>query len=72
MSPRDPITANVRAFCAMSGLGKTKVTEMIADGTLDSVLIGGRRLILVESYRRLVRAALDRASTVTGQRRPAP
>lgn len=53
------ITATVREFCALSGLGVTKTYEMIDDGSLNSVKIGKRRLIVIDSYRRL----LDRLAT---------
>ena len=34
-------------------IGKTKVGELIADGQLESVLIGTRRLVKIASVRRL-------------------
>jgi hypothetical protein len=52
--PEQIITAPVDVFCQMSGLGARKVWEMIATGTLDSVLVGRRRLIVIESYRRYI------------------
>jgi excisionase family DNA binding protein len=48
----EPITATVKTFCELSGLGKTKVHEMIADGTLEAVKVGARRLIVIASYQR--------------------
>jgi excisionase family DNA binding protein len=36
------------------GLGRTTVNAMISDGRLESVKLGGRRLIKVESIRRLI------------------
>ena len=51
----DPIiTAPIPAFCRLTGLGRTKIYEMLADGSLDSITIGKRRLIVVELYRRLI------------------
>jgi hypothetical protein len=68
------ITAPVGAFCAMSGIGRTKVYEMLGDGLLDSITIGKRRLIVLDSYRRLIErrrsAARDgRTEEVTSSRR---
>jgi len=53
----DPITATMSQFAALSGLGRTSIYELIKSGALRSVRIMGRRLIVVESYRELVRQA---------------
>ena len=53
----DPITATVNQFSVLSGLGRTSIYELINSGALRSVRIMGRRLIVVESYRELVRQA---------------
>lgn len=58
----EPITATVKTFCQLSGLGKTKVFEMIADGTLDTIKLGNRRLVVVASYQRLIAAQVRPAS----------
>jgi excisionase family DNA binding protein len=50
----DAITAPVDKFCALSGLGKNTVYQMIGDGRLASIKIGRRRLVVVDSYRRLI------------------
>ena len=49
------ISAPVDVFCRISGLGRNSVFEMIADGRLESVKIGRRRLVIIDSYRRLIR-----------------
>jgi hypothetical protein len=48
------ITAPIGAFCLLSGLGRTRVYELIGAGQLDSVTIGKRRLVIIESYRQLI------------------
>jgi hypothetical protein len=48
------ISALIGEFCVLSGLGRTVVYEMIGDGQLESIKIGKRRLILIDSYRKLV------------------
>jgi len=48
------ITTTVSQFCQISGIGRSLVYEMLADGRLDSITIGKRRLIVLDSYRRLV------------------
>jgi hypothetical protein len=55
-SEQVPIILSVRVSDAMrlTGIGKTKMFELIADGTLKTTLIGRRRLILYESLRKLI------------------
>jgi excisionase family DNA binding protein len=60
MTEQDPITATVRQFCRLSGLGKTKVFSLIRDGVIASVKVGGSRLIVLDSYRRLIEAGATR------------
>jgi hypothetical protein len=48
------ITAPVGKFCQVSGVGKTKVYELLGDGTLVSIKVGKRRLIVLDSYRKLM------------------
>ena len=59
------ITAPVGEFCRISGLGRTRVYELIAEGDLESVLIGKRRLILLDSYRRLIDRQRDASKEAT-------
>jgi excisionase family DNA binding protein len=50
-----PITATVAQFTRLSGIGRSIVYELIADGKLRSVKLGGIRLIIVESYLEYIR-----------------
>jgi excisionase family DNA binding protein len=50
------ITATVKEACEMSGLGKTKLYELIGDGKVDTTLIGRRRLVKVDSLKTLLAA----------------
>jgi excisionase family DNA binding protein len=54
MDAAAPITASIGEFCKLAGIGRSLVYEMIGDGRLDSIVIGKRRLIVLDSYRRLV------------------
>jgi excisionase family DNA binding protein len=54
MDTTDRITASIGEFCKLAGIGRSLVYEMIGDGRLDSITIGKRRLIVLDSYRRLV------------------
>jgi predicted DNA-binding transcriptional regulator AlpA len=51
------ITATIPEFCRISGISRARVYEMLAAGQLESVVIGRRRLIVLESYRQLIAAA---------------
>jgi hypothetical protein len=50
----DLISTTIADFCRLSGLGRSRVYIMLADGTLESIKIGKRRLILIDSYRKLI------------------
>ena len=56
------ITASIGEFCRLSGIGRTKVYELLGDGDLESISIGRRRLIVLESYRRLIERQTTRHS----------
>jgi excisionase family DNA binding protein len=43
--PNEPLAYRVNEFCRVVGLGRTTVYALIADGTLATVKIGGRRLV---------------------------
>lgn len=51
------ITATVKEACEMSGLGKTKLYELIGDGSVATTRIGRRRLVKVDSLRAVLEAA---------------
>jgi hypothetical protein len=61
-APSDPITATIAGFCKLSGIGRTKTYELLDAGEIESIHIGTRRLIIVDSYRRLL-ARLRAAGT---------
>jgi hypothetical protein len=48
------ITATIKRFSEISGIGRSKIYELLADHSLESIYVGGRRLILIDSYRRLI------------------
>ena len=45
---------SVEDAIAASGLGRTKLFELIANKRLDSTLVDGRRVIIVTSLRKLI------------------
>lgn len=48
-----PILCSRVEAAVMLGIGTTKADELIADGKLESVLIGQRRMVKISSIRRL-------------------
>jgi hypothetical protein len=52
--PHKLITASIVNFCEMSGLGRSKVYELLDAGDLASIKIGKRRLIVLDSYHKLI------------------
>jgi excisionase family DNA binding protein len=53
----DPITTTIEGAKAATGLGKTKLYELIAEGRLQAVKIGRRTLVKTDSIRALVNEA---------------
>jgi excisionase family DNA binding protein len=77
MDTPERITAPIDQFCILAGIGRSLVYEMLGDGRLESIRIGKRRLIVLDSYRRLIErecanAALPAAIPPRGERRRAP
>ena len=50
----DRITSTLTQFTKRSGLGRTKVYDMINAGELESAKLGRTRVILEDSYLRLL------------------
>jgi excisionase family DNA binding protein len=48
------LTCTIEEACEATGLGRTKLYELIDGGHLDTTTIGRRRLVLVRSLRRLI------------------
>lgn len=55
----EPISVTVRDACSLIGVGRTKLYELIGNGQIEAIRIGGRRLVKVSS----IRALVDEAST---------
>jgi excisionase family DNA binding protein len=50
------LTCTVAEACQATGLGRTKLYELIGEGQLDTTTIGRRRLVIVHSLRTLLGA----------------
>ncbi len=53
----EAISTTIAGACQASGLGKSKLYELISAGKIDTVKVGRRTLVKVESLRRLLEAA---------------
>jgi hypothetical protein len=52
-----PITISVNEAKRLTGLGHTKIYELMNDGRLKSIVLDGRRLVILASLEALVGAA---------------
>lgn len=52
----EPIALSINDTARALGLGRTSIYAMIADGRLEAFRLGRRRLVRMESIRRLVAA----------------
>ena len=50
----DIISATIPEFRRLSGISRSRIYELLDAGELDSVYIGTRRLVIIDSYRRLI------------------
>lgn len=57
--PPKPMAVPVDDTCRITGLGRTSIYELIAQGKLKSVAIGRRRLVLYESIEALLHAEAE-------------
>ena len=49
------LTCTIPEACEATGLGRTKLHDLIGAGHLDTVTIGRRRLVLVSSLLKLIK-----------------
>jgi hypothetical protein len=59
MDSNAPITATIKRFTELSGISRSRVYELLGNGTLEAIHVGSRRLILIDSYRRLIERQRD-------------
>ena len=55
-----PRLYGLNQVCDATGLGKTTVKNLIYEGELDSIRVGRRRLVPVESIDKFIRTRLER------------
>jgi hypothetical protein len=55
----EPITTSISGFCKISGVGRSKAYELIADGAIRTVRVGKRQFVVLDSYRQLIASQLQ-------------
>jgi hypothetical protein len=55
-SPDEPLAVGFEKAGQLTGLGQTKLRELAKDGTLETIHVGARNLILYASLKKLVGA----------------
>jgi excisionase family DNA binding protein len=55
------LTCTIAEACEVTGLGRTKLYELIGDGLLATTTVGRRRLVLVQSLLSLIEAKQSQA-----------
>jgi excisionase family DNA binding protein len=53
------LTCTIAEACEATGLGRTKLYELIGEGRIDTTAIGRRRLVKVRSLQRLLESAAE-------------
>lgn len=59
MAYLEPQLCSVREAARALGIGVTKTYQLIAEGLLDTMQIGTRRLVTIASIKRLIESAHD-------------
>lgn len=57
--PLEPISVRITVAVQLTGIGRSKLYELMADGQLETVKIGASRLILVSSLKKLIRPSTE-------------
>lgn len=58
----EPVLCSVRDAAVALGIGRTKTYELIFNGQLETVTIGSRRLVRVDSIKALIQRATGGAA----------
>ncbi|MDV5823425.1 helix-turn-helix domain-containing protein [Sphingobium naphthae] len=56
----DPLTVRIPEACRLTGIGRSKLYELIAEGSIEIVKVGGMTLVSFESLKRLIADARER------------
>lgn len=56
----EPITVRIKEACRITGIGRSKLYELIAEGEIDIVKVGAMTLIPVDSLKALTQGRRQR------------
>jgi excisionase family DNA binding protein len=56
----DPLTVRIPEASRLTGIGRSKLYELIAEGSIEIVKVGGMTLVSFESLKRLITDARQR------------
>ncbi|HEX6015116.1 MAG TPA: helix-turn-helix domain-containing protein [Geminicoccaceae bacterium] len=69
-SSPEPEAVSINETCRLTGIGRSKLYQLIGDGTLPTLKVGKRRLVRLSTVRRLL-ASLEHVGSRSADRRPA-
>lgn len=58
----DPLTVRIPEACRLTGIGRSKLYELIVEGRIEIVKVGGMTLVSFESLKRLIADARERGA----------
>jgi excisionase family DNA binding protein len=59
--PQPPVLVTVKQARALTGLGNTKLYELIGEKRLKSIMVGRRRLVVLASIHDLIKTSVETA-----------
>ncbi len=57
---REPITVRIREACRITGIGRSKLYELIAEGEIETIKVGAMTLVPVAGLRAFIEARRER------------
>jgi excisionase family DNA binding protein len=53
-SPTEPLAVRIPEACRLTGIGRSKLYQMIADGSIERIKVGAITLVPMRTLRRLI------------------
>ena len=63
----EPVTVTIPVAVQISGLGRTKLYELLGQKKIKSITVGRRRLVFYASLKSFLTATLDRSGPNSGE-----
>lgn len=64
MANSEPITVRIREACRMTGIGRSKLYELISFGEIETIKVGAMTLIPIESLKSFVARSKARETRI--------